>query len=618
MTLPCFRWTRLVALLLLTACLAACGGQGDISPRELRESKRIALLTTLKEHPKNVGAQVELARVLFALGDGLGAETALDAARAAGGLEEELRPLFAKAVAMQGDSDRALAIMDGGPIASDMNGEAAWIEGSIYLDRGDLNSARNALDIAVKAMPRKSGLWVDVARFRNANAEALGARDAIDFAIELDKGNSRALAFKANLVRTQAGLRASLPWYEAALAADPDNVSALIDRAATLGDLGRYKDMLVAVRHAAELAPRDPRPYFLQAVLAARADNYLLARSLLQRTRGMLDNQPSFLLVSAIVELKLGGEAVAADLSQKLLDQQPNNMTARRLLAVANWASGDPDGAEDALAPLVVRADADSWSLQLAARVAAELGKPEVAASFLGRGASLQRGEAEPFTADNRYGQLESNANLNPLDPSVVIPAIAAEMAGGQTRLALARAEKLRAVNRGVAEAQLLVGDAAMAAGDMTTAILAYRAARDLDASERTTLRLANAQRRAGDVAGSGATILTLRDSEPSSIAADRLAGHLAMDLEHWDNAISHFERVRERIGNRDVVVLCELSLAWSAKGDDARALQFIALAYRLQPLNAGIMNIYANFLAKKGNIQAAGDLRNKAAEIGR
>src|SRR3546814_16584112 len=48
-----------------------------------------------------------------------------------------------------------------------------------------------------------------------------------------------------------------------------------------------------------------------------------------------------------------------------------------------------------------------------------------------------------------------------------------------------------------------------------------------------------------------------------------RLAGHLAMDLDHWDQAIGHFERVRRRIGDRDVVVLRELARAWAAKGDD-------------------------------------------------
>ncbi len=155
-------------------------------------------------------------------------------------------------------------------------------------------------------------LWVDVARFRNANADIKGARDAADYAIELDGTNSAALALKANLVRTEEGLRAALRWYDAALAADPDNAGALIDQAATLGDIGRYRDMLVALRHAATLIPGDPRIYYLQAVLAARADNYQLARSLLQRTRGQMDDEPAFMLLSAIVELQLGGEAVGA------------------------------------------------------------------------------------------------------------------------------------------------------------------------------------------------------------------------------------------------------------------------------------------------------------------
>ena len=90
------------------------------------------------------------------------------------------------------------------------------------------------------------------------------------------------------------------------------------------------------------------------------------------------------------------------------------------------------------------------------------------------------------------------------------------------------------------------------------------------------------------------------------------------MDLRHWDQAIAHFERVRQRIGNRDVVILRELARAWAAKGDDARALPMIALAYRLQPLNADIMRLYADLLERRGKDQAAADLRDKADEIGR
>jgi tetratricopeptide (TPR) repeat protein len=608
-------WT---AALLTAALLAGCGEPRPMGARQALEQRRAELQQAIADNPKAVDERVELARVAFRLGDGVAAEASVKAAIGAGGEESHLRPLLARAYALQGDGTRALQTIDAGPIAPEAIGEAAWVAGNVHLAGGDLGSARDAYDRAVRELPRASALWVDVARFRDANADTLGARDAVDYAIELDKGNSAALAYKANLIRTEDGLTASLEWYDAALAADPDNADALIDQAATLGDLGRYRDMLDALRHAATLAPSNPRIYYLQAVLAARADNYRLARSLLQRTRGLMDDEPAFMLLSAIVELELGGEAVAATWADRLLVEQPNNMTARRILAVSDWAGGDADGAAEALIPIVDRDDADSWSLLLASRVAAELGRRGESADYLARAASLSRGEAAPVAADNDYGFLSMGADAEPLNPARAIPAISADIIAGQGGRAIERAMKLRDANRGVADAHILLGDAAMADGRYDLAVQSYRAARDLDAGERTTLRLAHALFRAGDAAGSGAAILALRDSQPSSIAADRLAGHLAMDLEHWDQAISHFERVRRRIGNRDVVVLRELSRAWAAKGDRARSTALIALAYRLQPLNAEIMRIYADRMAEGGDQQAAADLRDKARQIGR
>lgn len=603
----------------LALLLGGCDGSRPVPPRQQLIAERAALQRAIADNPEAaIAERVRLARVVSRLGDGVGAEAAVKGALAAGANPDALRPLLARAYAMQGDGRRALETIDSGPIVPEMIGEAAWTAGNVHLDNGDLGAARDAYDRAVRERPRESALWVDVARFRDANADTLGARDAIDYAIELDQANSAALAYKANLVRTQQGLAASLDWYDKALAADPDNAGALIDRAATLGDLGRYRDMLASLRHAATLVPGEPRLYYLQAVLAARAGNYRLARSLLQRTRGQMDDVPGFMLLSAVVELQLGGEALAATWADRLLAEQPYNIDARRILAVAEWATGDPDGAAEAIDPLAHRVDADTWTLLLAARLAGERGLQGDAAAFLSRAATLSRGDAAPFAVDNDYGVISMAADAEPLNPARAIPAISADMASGQFARAIERATRLRDANRGVADAHILLGDAALAGERYDLAVQSYRAARDLDAGERTTLRLANALFRAGDPAGSGAAILTLRNSQPSSIAADRLAGHLAMDIEHWDRAIAHFERVRQRIGNRDVVVLRELARARAAKGEDAQALQLIEHAYRLQPLNAEIMIFYANLLEKRGRHQAAEDLRDKAEQIGR
>lgn len=609
-------WTS--ALLAAAALLGACDAGPSAAPRKTLQERRIALQNAIASHPEAIAERVELARVAIKLGDGVGAEAAVKGALDAGAKEAALRPLLARAYAMQGDGARALRTLEDGPVIPEMMGEAAWVAGDVHLAGGDLGAAREAYDRAVRELPRSSALWVDVARFRDANADTLGARDAVDYAIELDKGNSAALAFKANLVRTEEGLGASLGWYEEALKADPDNEDALIEQAATLGDLGRYRDMLVSLRHAATIVPRDPRLFYLQAVLAARAGKFPLARSLLQRTRGELDEQPSFMLLSAIVELEMGGEAVAATWAARLLAEQPENFTARHIVAAAEWADGDADAALVVLLPLVQRPDADTWSLILASRVAAELGRRIESADYLGRAAALAPGDATPFAADNDYGLLTMSADTDPLNPAYAIPAIAADLSSGNSARAIARATRLRDANRGVADAHILLGDAALAGGRTDLAVQAYRAARDLDAGERTTLRLANALFRAGDAAGSGAAILALQRSQPSSIAADRLSGHLAMDIEHWDQAIAHFERVRRRIGNRDVVILRELARAWAAKGDDDRALPLIDRAYRLQPLNAGIMEFYADLLERRGSKEAAADLRDKATQIGR
>ena len=607
-----------MSTLLTAAVLAGCGGSRPVSPRQMLEQQRGDLLAVIADNPQAIDERVELARVAFRLGDGVAAEAAVKDALAAGGAEEALRPLLARAYAMQGDGRRALAAIDSGPILPDMIGEAAWVAGNVHLANGDLNAARDAYDRAVRELPRESALWVDVARFRDANADTLGARDAVDYAIELDKANSAALALKANLVRTKDGLTAALPWYDAALESNPDNAGALIDRAATLGDLGRYRDMLVSLRHAATLVPGEPRLYYLQAVLAARAGNFHLARSLLQRTRGRMDDVPGFMLLSAVVELELGGEAVAVTWIERLLLDQPQNVTARRILAAANWADGDADGAAEALAPIVTRGDADSWSLLLAARAAAERDHPREAAAFLTRAAALAPGDAVPFRTDGDHGLLAMGADAEPLNPAKVIPAIRADIMSGHTASAVRRAAAIRDANRGVADAHILLGDAALAGEQYDLAVRSYRAARDLDAGERTTLRLANALFRAGDMAGSGAAILALRDSQPSSVAADRLAGHLAMDIEQWDRAIAHFERVRRRIGDRDAILLRELAKAYAAKGDAARATAMTARAYRLQPLNREIISLYADLLDRQGAAQAAEDLRDKAEQIGR
>lgn len=573
---------------------------------------RAEVMAGLESEPRNGPLRVRLAEILILIGDPLGAETELRKSLGQGVKVDTIRHLLAAAALQQSDANRALEILSEGPVAPRFTGLAAQVEANAWLARGAMDKSRAAFDIAIRQMPRSSGLWVDVARFRNANFDIGGARDAIDYAIQIDGRNAAAMTVKANLVRAQEGLLPAIQWYEKALALDADHVPALVEYAATLGDLGQYHGMLAALRHAAKLDPKAPRPFLLQAILAARAGKFDLARSLLQRTRGSLDEDPSFMLVNAAVELQLGGASVAADWADQLLMEQPNNLTARRILAAAEWSAGDAESAADILQPITERADADSWSLQLAARTEAAQGKPDKAATLLDRAARLQRGMATPFASSDPYGVLAQAAQREPLNPAKVIPAMRAAIASGSAERAIDAARVLQDNNRGVVDAYLLVGDAQMAGRNYRDAVRAYRDARQLSAGDLVTLRLADAQQMAGEPEGAASTILALLEVNPGSVTANRLAGHLYMDIGRRGQAASRFNHVRQRIGNRDVIILRELSLALLGKNRKNEAHRYAKLAYRLQPANTSVIAAYARTSAAVGQNQIAADLNLK------
>ena len=119
-------------------------------------------------------------------------------------------------------------------------------------NEGNLAAAGRILDQAREIEPENPGLWVDIARLRFRGGEHLIALEAADYALELGPDYAPALLVRAQLVRDAHGLADALAWFEAAVQADPGNPEVLADYAATLGDLGRYKDMLAVVRELAD------------------------------------------------------------------------------------------------------------------------------------------------------------------------------------------------------------------------------------------------------------------------------------------------------------------------------------------------------------------------------
>src|SRR3546814_1723536 len=145
----------------------------------------------------------------------------------------------------------------------------------------------------------------------------------------------RSIIFRGTLIRDQYGLRAALPWFRKALAIDRNNVPALGEYAATLGEIGRTRQMLALTRKMIALDPGNPRAFFMQAAMAARARNYDLARKLLQRNGGRMDGVPAVMLITGVPHYEGGNYPLASERFDRLRSLQPIKLKGRALRGAA-------------------------------------------------------------------------------------------------------------------------------------------------------------------------------------------------------------------------------------------------------------------------------------------
>ncbi len=559
-------------------------------------------------------AHAVLARAYLELGDGLAAEAELARAVDAGLSADRLHQLLAHARLLQGDPEGA--IDEAAAAQPRYAAYAQRIQARALASQGKLADARTILQTLLDGAPDDSAAWTDLGRIRLTAGDVGDASIAAARAVALAPREPSALTLQGEVVRDRYGLVAALPWFEAALKRDAYYHPALIEYAATLGDVGRNADMLVATRRALQARPGSPQALYLQAVLAARAGRIDLARALLRRTGGAIGGLPGALLLSANLDHAQGKFEQAATTWRQLMTEQPLNIVARRLLGAALLRSGDPRGALDVLRPIGLRRDADSYTLMLIARACEATGDRVMAAQFLDRAATGPAAPAAAFATDDSLGALMAGADTAIDDPTYVLGVIRGQLANGDTAGAIARARTLVAAGPGAPAAQLALGDSLVAAGRFGEAAGTYARAADLAFDEPTMLRLVDALGRAGRGEDAAASLALYLSQNPQSLGGQRLLGHWQVASGDWDRAIETLEGLRRRVGNRDGGVLVDLALAYAGSDDGAIAVRYGRAAYALMPMNAAAADAYGIALAASGDTAGARQLLVKATRL--
>jgi cellulose synthase operon protein C len=580
-------------------------------------SARVELMNATAQDSRWGEAYVAQAEVALELFDAVAARAAIDKATALGVPETETAHLLGHAHWLMGDLEFARTLLAGKSIAPRHKPYAARMLGRVLMDMGDSIAAGDAFNKALKLTPNDSKLWTEIARFRLVISNQGGAIDAADYALKLDPNNVRALELRGRLVRSQFGVVAALPWYERALTVSPNDIPVLEEYGATLGEAGRYSDMLAQARKIISLDSNNGRAMYMQAVIAARAGDYDLARRLIPRIGGNFGELPGPRLLSAIVEYEVGNWNIAVDHFEKLAEMQPLNNRVRALLARALYMAGQPRDAWDAIATLVDRPDADSYTIMLGARILEALDERQAAAGRLDRVAYPNIVPSQPFQDRRALGGAADEARRDPRNPNAVVPYIRMLLNAGNFGAARTEANRLLQGNDGVVESHIISGDVEMAAGDVNGAIAAYERARKIAFTSPTMLRLVAAYRVSGNQGAAGKTIGEFLNYNPDSLVGQRLWAFDLLDRQVWPEAIAWLLRARVRLGYNDPVLNANIARAYAGAGKMEDAVREAKLAYRIHPANIMVTHVYGQMLLKSGNQpKAAYDVLRKANKL--
>jgi tetratricopeptide (TPR) repeat protein len=524
-------------------------------------------------------------------GDGIAAEVAARRALDAGYAHERVAAFAGEAELQQGDLSAARNWLGEGRFdaASAQRGYHALA--LLEVADGNIAAAGHAFDTAFAQGPENAGLWVDIGRFRYGNGQHYLAVAAADRALEVDPADARALEFRGQLLRDAEGVRAAREWFATALDKVPGDLGLLGEYAATLGEAGEYREMLRVARRMVELDPRQPRAYFLQAVLAARAGNDNLARRLLWRTDGAYDDVPAGRLLAGILELRTGNAALAVDQFDALVRRQPDNARAALLLGRALLAAGDANEVVARFAPAASRADASPYLLTLVGRAYEQLDRRAEAAPYLDRAATGAPAEIGvlPVDADELW---RTGSTID--QGAAAVPLLRDLLARGDGRGAVTLANSLGEHYDGSADIARLRGDVALLAGDPSGALRHYADAARIRQDWSLVERMIAAQRMLGRKDAALALAAGHVARNPGAGRALAALGRMLAGNGERERAVAILAHAPT---TGDPLLLGDLAQAELAAGDGDAARSAARQAYALQRSNGRVAEILARTL---------------------
>ncbi len=398
---------NVVLALLLAGALGACG---DDRPEALVASAKeflakndynsatIQLKNALQKSPDNAEARFLLGEALYHDRDLLGAEKEYRKALELGYPAANVNPRLAQLLLQKGDFKNVVQTFESSTGATPRDTaiiQTALSEAKLAL--GDTAGAGRALEAARAADTSYPPTALVAARLKASRGDLPGALAEAENAI--------AAAPSADAWYLKGQLLAAMRQPDKA--AEAFRKSIELDKSSLLAHAALIETLLVADKgdEAAKaldtlkgLAPKHPFTYYLQAVVALRANDAKKAHEAAQFYNAQVPDDPKgmLLLATSARMLHLYGEAEAN--ANRVLQADPKNDAARRVLVAVYLETGRAPKAMEALQPMLERGANDPRVLNLAGEVYLRNGDAATAASYFQKSSTLQPSGIEPKT----------------------------------------------------------------------------------------------------------------------------------------------------------------------------------------------------------------------------
>jgi len=394
---------KIRAATLLAALVLALAGCSPNDPAALMTSAKAALAkgdaatatiqlkNLLQKAPDNAEARFLLARSLLQGGDAAGAATEVQKAVDLKYPADEAYPLLARALLARGDYQKVVALrerkVEDPKARADLNASIAIAQ----LNTGNAAGARAAVDAAAKDAPDDVRVLMAQAQVAAAGSDYAAAARYADAVLARNKNELDAVVFKAQLLSAQGKTTEAVDLLQGAAAAHPNALAPHFVLITLLAGARRLDEAKAQVAKLQAVAPNDMRTLYYDAYVAYASNDPRRAQEVIQKVLAANpDNLPS-LLLAGLAQYQLGSYGAAEQSFTQVMNRAPENVSARRGLALTYIKTGRARQALDLMEPLLRAGSQDALTWRTAGEAALYAGNVPVASQYYERAVALDK-----------------------------------------------------------------------------------------------------------------------------------------------------------------------------------------------------------------------------------